>query len=121
MDFADGQTLIGMSIVPAGLPSDGSQDSASPADDSADEESAAAEESSSQELAGPAVLLVTAQGLGKRVPVGSFRLQKRGGMGSIAIKCNPGDKLVALHVVSCMTCQCSEMCILCRSWARGCA
>lgn len=47
----------------------------------------------------PTVLLVTAQGLGKRVPAEAFPLQRRGGMGNIAIKCNPGDRLMALHVV----------------------
>lgn len=45
------------------------------------------------------VLLVTEQGLGKRVRVEAFKLQHRGGVGSIAIKCNPGDRLVGLHVV----------------------
>ena len=103
MDFAKGQTLVGMSIVPQAVasqdPSDAiDDDDSSPA--AQDTVSADAANESEAELAAPAVLLVTAQGLGKRVPVKSFKLQKRGGMGAIAIKCNPGDKLVALHVVS---------------------
>lgn len=47
----------------------------------------------------PTVLLVTAQGLGKRLPAEAFKLQHRAGMGNIAIKCNAGDRLMALHVV----------------------
>lgn len=125
MDFAEGQTLIGVSIVPASSASQ-TQDSAtdSIADmgeaeaeaETADAESEVTEseaaegdseasegqESMSVDATVPTVLLVTAQGLGKRVPVESFKLQRRGGMGTIAIKCNAGDKLVALHVVGSM-------------------
>lgn len=103
IDFAKGQTLVGMSIVPQAV---ASLDPSAATDDDdsspAAQGPASAESSAESEalLAAPAVLLVTSQGLGKRVPVQAFKLQKRGGMGTIAIKCNPGDKLVALHVVS---------------------
>ena len=90
MALAKNETLIGMSILPASVASvmeseGGSQESE--------------EEDSSSTTATPSVLLVTAQGLGKRVPVAAFKLQHRAGKGNIAIKCNPGDRLVALHVV----------------------
>lgn len=77
MQLKRNETLVGMSIL------------------SASATSAAAAEGA----ASPTVLLVTAQGLGKRVPAEAFPLQRRAGMGNIAIKCNPGDRLVALHVV----------------------
>ncbi len=83
------ETVVGMSILPASVVSELEQ----------------AEAASSKSKSGspppktPTVLLVTAQGLGKRVPVEAFKLQHRAGKGNIAIKCNPGDRLVALHVV----------------------
>lgn len=50
---------------------------------------------------GPWVLVVTAGGYGKRVPVSQFRLQNRAGMGILATKFRlPKDKLVALRVVN---------------------
>ncbi len=49
---------------------------------------------------GPWVLVVTAGGYGKRVPVGEFRAQHRGGMGVIATKFrDEGDELAALRIV----------------------
>jgi DNA gyrase subunit A len=46
------------------------------------------------------VLVATASGLGKRVPVDQFRLQKRAGMGLRAIKFRqPNDVLVGLKVL----------------------
>ncbi|WP_353259428.1 DNA gyrase subunit A [Prochlorothrix hollandica] len=51
--------------------------------------------------AGPWALVVTAKGLGKRVPVKQFRLQKRAGLGLRAIKFRQGgDEMVALWVVN---------------------
>ena len=82
MQLKRNETLVGMSIL------------------SASATSAAAAEGA----ASPTVLLVTAQGLGKRVPAEAFPLQRRAGMGNIAIKCNPGDRLVALHVVCALAC-----------------
>ena len=71
------ETLVGMSILSASVTS-----------------AAAAEGGAT-----PTVLLVTAQGLGKRLPAEAFKLQHRAGIGNIAIKCNAGDRLMALHVV----------------------
>jgi DNA gyrase subunit A len=49
---------------------------------------------------GPWVLVVTAKGLGKRVPVGQFRLQKRAGLGLRVMKFRrEGDEMVSLGVV----------------------
>ena len=79
------ETLVGMSILSASVTS-----------------AAAAEGGAT-----PTVLLVTAQGLGKRLPAEAFKLQHRAGMGNIAIKCNDGDRLMALHVVRCMYPLCS--------------
>jgi len=46
------------------------------------------------------VLVASAGGLGKRVPVTQFRLQKRAGMGLRGMKFrNEGDELVALRVL----------------------
>ena len=49
---------------------------------------------------GPWVLVASATGLGKRVPVTQFRLHKRAGMGLRAIKFRKaGDELVGLRVL----------------------
>ena len=49
---------------------------------------------------GPWVLVASASGLGKRVPVDQFRLQKRAGMGLRAMKFRrEGDELVGLKVL----------------------
>lgn len=42
---------------------------------------------------------LVAQGMGKRVPLDSFRIQNRGGMGLKSIKLNEGDRLAAVEVV----------------------
>ena len=79
MTLDKGEHIVGMSILPAGVASD--QDIQQP------------------DVTAPTVLLVTAQGLGKRVPVHAFRLQRRAGKGMAALTCNSGDRLVGLHVV----------------------
>merc|ERR1711903_31624 len=49
---------------------------------------------------GPWVLVASASGLGKRVPVTQFRLQKRAGMGLRAMKFRTdADELVGLRVL----------------------
>ncbi len=54
----------------------------------------------SSESEGPWVLVASGSGLGKRVPVTQFRLQKRAGMGLRAIKFRKdGDELVGLRVL----------------------
>ncbi|AAZ58180.1 DNA gyrase subunit A [Prochlorococcus marinus str. NATL2A] len=56
--------------------------------------------SESSESEGPWVLVASASGLGKRVPMTQFRLQKRAGMGLRAIKFRKdGDELVGLRVL----------------------
>jgi DNA gyrase subunit A len=50
---------------------------------------------------GPWLLVVTTNGLGKRVPVSKFRLQNRAGMGIMATKFKKkGDHIAALRVVN---------------------
>jgi hypothetical protein len=50
---------------------------------------------------GPWALVITASGLGKRVPVSKFRLQNRAGMGLMAIKFRKeDDTLVALLIAN---------------------
>ncbi len=50
---------------------------------------------------GPWLLVVTTNGLGKRVPVSKFRLQNRAGMGIMATKFKKkGDQIAALRVVN---------------------
>jgi DNA gyrase subunit A len=50
---------------------------------------------------GPWVLVITTGGLGKRVPVSQFRLQKRAGMGLRSIKFRKAnDQLAALQIVN---------------------
>ncbi len=59
------------------------------------------EEITSDRAVGPWVLIVTTKGLGKRVPVRLFRLQKRAGMGIRAIKFRyENDELAALKIVN---------------------
>ena len=58
------------------------------------------EEETPIQTEGPWVLVVTTKGLGKRVPVAQFRLQKRAGLGLRALKFRYGDdELAALWVV----------------------
>jgi DNA gyrase subunit A len=65
---------------------------AASSDDGEDEGAAASE--------GPWVLVASAAGLGKRVPVTQFRLQKRAGMGLRAMKFRTdADQLVGLSVL----------------------
>jgi DNA gyrase subunit A len=90
MNLRPGDQLVSMDVLPAEL-----------ADRVAS--SASAEDDESEEVApseGPWVLVASASGLGKRVPVDQFRLQKRAGMGLRAIKFrNKGDVLVGLKVL----------------------
>ena len=90
MNLRPGDQLVSMDVLPAEL-----------ADRVAS--SASAEDDESEEVApseGPWVLVASASGLGKRVPVDQFRLQKRAGMGLRAIKFrNKNDVLVGLKVL----------------------
>ncbi|BDA50481.1 DNA gyrase subunit A [Coccomyxa sp. Obi] len=89
--------LVGMSVLPAGLSAP--EASGSETDDDFAEEDAAQPPEELADSPVPSLLLVTQQGLGKRVPLDLFRTQGRGGKGLRAIKLNEGDCLSALEVV----------------------
>jgi DNA gyrase subunit A len=90
MNLRGGDQLVSMDVLPAEL-----------ADRVA--ESGVEEEGESEEVIsgeGPWVLVASASGLGKRVPVQQFRLQKRAGMGLRAIRFRrQGDVLIGLKVL----------------------
>jgi DNA gyrase subunit A len=96
MNLREGDQLVSMDVLPAELAdrvasSEQAEDDGE-AGDGAEEIVAASE--------GPWVLVASASGLGKRVPVDQFRLQKRAGMGLRAIKFRrEGDVLVGLKVL----------------------
>ncbi len=102
MSLKKGDELISMDILPAqvieSLESELNQVSADQDSDSdGDMEELDAE---AARLQGPWVLVITTGGLGKRVPVGQFRLQNRAGMGIRAIKFRKtDDQLAALRIV----------------------
>tara|TARA_Y100001968_G_scaffold333661_1_gene398122 strand:- start:57363 stop:59993 length:2631 start_codon:yes stop_codon:yes gene_type:complete len=91
MNLRDGDSLVSMDVLPVEL--------ADRIDQSTDEN----EEENNEGIGiaeGPWVLVASANGLGKRVPVTQFRLQKRAGMGLRAIKFRiDGDELVGLKVL----------------------
>ena len=94
MNLREGDRLVSMDVLPAELAdrvaSSEAEDVA--ADDDEGDEVAASE--------GPWVLVASASGLGKRVPVDQFRLQKRAGMGLRCMKFRrDGDVLVGLKVL----------------------
>jgi DNA gyrase subunit A len=91
MNLRPGDQLVSMDVLPAELA------------DRVESISAEAEEEDTEEVApseGPWVLVASASGLGKRVPVDQFRLQKRAGMGLRCMKFRrDGDVLVGLKVL----------------------
>jgi DNA gyrase subunit A len=92
MNLRPGDELVSMDVLSAEL----ADRVASTADAGADEEEG--DEVAPSE--GPWVLVASASGLGKRVPVDQFRLQRRAGMGLRAIKFRrDGDVLVGLKVL----------------------
>ncbi|MEM8602240.1 MAG: DNA gyrase subunit A [Cyanobacteria bacterium P01_H01_bin.121] len=94
MNLRNGDALISMDILSSQIV-EAIAAELEQAEDSEDDEDTVVQSQ------GPWVLVVTAQGLGKRVPVGQFRLQKRAGMGLKAIKFRQqDDQLVALWVVN---------------------
>lgn len=114
MRLADDAEIVGMTILPLGLVPEGSIDedeeeegsgsgaafssgSASPAEEEEDEGAAAAAAEAAE--AGPCLLLVTAQGLGKRTPISEFRVRGRTGKGFRGMLLNKGDRLAAVQVV----------------------
>ena len=94
MQLRPGDRLVSMDVLPAEL-----ADQVALAGDDAEADGEASEEESSGSD-GPWVLVASATGLGKRVPVDQFRLQKRAGMGLRAMKFRrDGDELVGLKVL----------------------
>jgi DNA gyrase subunit A len=96
MTLRSGDALVSMDVLPAEL---ADRVASAGADDEAEAEAGeSAEEVAVSE--GPWVLVASASGLGKRVPVQQFRLQKRAGMGLRAIRFRrEGDSLVGLKVL----------------------
>jgi len=98
MNLREGDRLVSMDVLPAEL---ADRVASSEADVAADD--VAADDDESDEVAaseGPWVLVASASGLGKRVPVDQFRLQKRAGMGLRCMKFRrDGDVLVGLKVL----------------------
>ena len=92
MNLRPGDQLVSMDVLTAEL-----------ADRVASTAESAGDEEDGDEVApseGPWVLVASASGLGKRVPVDQFRLQRRAGMGLRAIKFRrEGDALVGLKVL----------------------
>ncbi|MFM2159092.1 MAG: gyrase subunit, partial [Cyanobacteriota bacterium] len=96
MNLRPGDQLVSMDVLPVEL-ADRVEGSAAAGDDDADAEADGEEIAVSE---GPWVLVASASGLGKRVPVDQFRLQKRAGMGLRAMKFRrDGDVLVGLKVL----------------------
>jgi DNA gyrase subunit A len=94
MNLREGDSLVSMDVLPVEL-ADRVEGAAAAAGDDSD---ADGDEVTPSE--GPWVLVASASGLGKRVPVDQFRLQKRAGMGLRAIKFRrDGDVLVGLKVL----------------------
>ena len=88
MNLREGDALVSMDVLPKDL----ADCIASTNEDEAIDSTA--------EYDGPWILVASANGLGKRVPVTQFRLQKRAGMGLRAIKFRKdGDELVGLRVL----------------------
>ena len=94
MNLRDGDRLVSMDVLPAEL---ADRVASSEADDVAADDDEGDEVAASE---GPWVLVASASGLGKRVPVDQFRLQKRAGMGLRCMKFRrEGDVLVGLKVL----------------------
>jgi len=90
MALRPGDRLVSMDVLPAELADRVA--GATPGDEEEGDEVTPSE--------GPWVLVATASGLGKRVPVDQFRLQKRAGMGLRGIRFRrDGDSLVGLRVM----------------------
>jgi DNA gyrase subunit A len=94
MNLREGDALVSMDVLPVELADRVAQSS----DDGGEAEADAEVGPTASE--GPWVLVASASGLGKRVPVTQFRLQKRAGMGLRAIKFRTdSDVLVGLRVL----------------------
>jgi len=93
MNLREGDSLVSMDVLPVEL-ADRVEGAAAGDDDGE------AEDDEVTPSEGPWVLVASASGLGKRVPVDQFRLQKRAGMGLRCMKFRrDGDVLVGLKVL----------------------
>ncbi|MEN9878465.1 MAG: gyrase/topoisomerase subunit [Cyanobacteriota bacterium] len=93
MALRPGDSLVSMDVLPAELADRVANSAAADEEGEGEGEETAASE-------GPWVLVATASGLGKRVPVDQFRLQRRAGLGLRGIKFRrDGDTLVGLKVM----------------------
>lgn len=103
MALSDGADIVAMAVLPAGMAPEGSIDEDDEDDaDATHSGSPGEEEASSSEAttAGPCLLVVTQQGLGKRMSISAFPLRSsRTGKGLKAVRLNPGDRLAAAQVV----------------------
>lgn len=98
MKLRSGDSLISMDVLPSQIVAQISEDNAEEIDEELDTDTDAILEETDNP--GPWLLGVTMKGFGKRVPVGQFRLQHRGGIGVKAIRFkSKDDQLVALYVV----------------------
>lgn len=98
MNLRPGDSLVSMDVLPAELADLVASSAEGELDGEADLDAEGLEETAASE--GPWVLVASASGLGKRVPVSQFRLQRRAGMGLRAIKFRrDGDALVGLKVL----------------------
>ena len=98
MNLRPGDSLVSMDVLPAELADQVASSAEGDLDGEADLDAVELEETAASE--GPWVLVASASGLGKRVPVNQFRLQRRAGMGLRAIKFRrDGDALVGLKVL----------------------
>lgn len=99
MNLRKGDNLVGMAILPSRVVEDVAQAEAAGLID--DAEIPVEDNTELPPQSGPWALVITTGGLGKRVPVTQFRLQKRAGMGIMATKFRKkGDTLAALHIVN---------------------
>ncbi|MFN5221083.1 MAG: DNA gyrase C-terminal beta-propeller domain-containing protein, partial [Cyanobacteriota bacterium] len=111
MNLRNADRLVSMDVLPVELAdrvaisaaaAEAAAESGSDDEDTNGDETSGEAETSDEVAAseGPWVLVASASGLGKRVPVDQFRLQKRAGMGLRAIKFRvDGDVLVGLKVL----------------------
>ncbi|MBE9013228.1 DNA gyrase subunit A [Pseudanabaenaceae cyanobacterium LEGE 13415] len=98
MSLRDGDSLVGMAILPGQIVADVAQAQAEEPDE---DETTVDENAELPPQSGPWALVVTTGGYGKRVPVKQFRLQNRAGMGIVVTKFRkPGDTLSSLHIVN---------------------
>jgi DNA gyrase subunit A len=108
MVLRNGDSLVGMAIIPGQIVADlvlalegGGDDAEDVNEIEVNEVEETADEATLAKVLGPWILVVTNGGYGKRVPVSQFRLQNRAGMGIVATKFRKkGDSLAALHLVN---------------------